>query len=172
MRRLILAATIVAALPLLTLGQTTDKAKRNQDLIREHLERLNRGAVKEATQDFAEDTKNFGRPVGREGIQLVLEDIYSTFPDWRMEIVEMIAEGDSVVVRCKASGTHRGIGKRPVNGGMLVGVEPTQKKFEVQHIHWYKLRAGKIAEHWATRDDLGMMRQLGLLPPAALPNPK
>lgn len=172
MKSAILAGTLTIAVPLLVLSQTTDQVKRNQDLIRQHLERLNRGAVKEATLDFAEDTKNFGRPVGREGIRLVLEDIYNTFPDWRMEIVEMIADGDSVVVRCKVSGTHRGVGKRPVNGGMLVGVEPTQKRFEVQHIHWYKLRAGKIAEHWATRDDVGMMRQLGLLPPAGPANPK
>ncbi len=47
---------------------------------------------------------------------------------------------------------------------MLVGVEPTGKRFEVSHIHWYTLRDGKIVEHYANRDDLGMMRQLGLLP--------
>jgi predicted ester cyclase len=48
---------------------------------------------------------------------------------------------------------------------MLVGVQPTQKHFEVQHIHWYKLRDGKIVAHTANRDDIGMMRQLGLLQP-------
>ena len=84
----------------------------------------------------------------------------------------MIAQGNAVVVRCRVSGTHRGVGKRPVNGGMLLGVEPTQKRFEVQHIHWYQLHDGKIVEHRANRDDIGMMRQLGLLPPAAPPNPR
>ncbi|MGH9791005.1 MAG: ester cyclase [Candidatus Acidiferrales bacterium] len=172
MTRMTVAAAFAVAVPLLTLTQTTDEAKRNQDVIRQHLERLNRGDVKAAALDFAEDTKNFGRPVGREGILRVLEDIYTTFPDWRMEVVEMIAEGDSVVVRCTASGTHRGIGRRAVNGGMLLGVEPTGKRFEVQHIHWYKLRDGKIVEHFATRDDIGMMRQLGLLPPVGLPTAK
>ena len=82
----------------------------------------------------------------------------------------MVAEGDSVVVRCTVSGTHRGVGKRSVNGGMLVAVEPTQKRFEVQHIHWYQLHNGKIVEHRANRDDVGMMRQLGLLPPAKPPD--
>jgi predicted ester cyclase len=47
---------------------------------------------------------------------------------------------------------------------MLVGVPPTGKRFEVSHIHWYTLRDGKIVEHYANRDDLGMMRQLELLP--------
>jgi predicted ester cyclase len=39
-------------------------------------------------------------------------------------------------------------------------------RFEVQHIHMYQLRNGKIVEHFANRDDLGMMQQLGLLPAA------
>jgi predicted ester cyclase len=51
-----------------------------------------------------------------------------------------------------------------VNGGMLVGVPPTGRHFEVQHIHLMQVRGGKIVEHFANRDDLGMMKQLGLLP--------
>ncbi len=170
MKRSLLGAALGLALPLLALGQATDQVKRNQEVIRQHHERLNRGDLKAAILDYAEDTKNQGRPVGRDGLRLVLDDIYTTFPDWRMEIVEMVAEGDSVVVRCTVSGTHRGVGKRSVNGGMLVGVEPTQKRFEVQHIHWYQLHNGKIVEHRANRDDVGMMRQLGLLPPAKPPD--
>ncbi|SRR6266545_2936713 len=175
MRRIIVAAALavlVVAVPLLALSQTKDNVKRNQDVIREYIGILNSGDMKAASMYIAEDSKNFGRPVGREGMRLTLEDIRTTFPDFRLEIMEMVAEGDSVVVRCTFSGTHRGVGKRPVNGGMLVGVEPTQKHFEVQHIHWYRLRDGKIVEHWATRDDIGMMRQLGLLPPVASPNTK
>ncbi len=47
---------------------------------------------------------------------------------------------------------------------MLVGVEPTGKRFEVEHIQWYELRNGEIVDHYAARDDLGMMVQLGLYP--------
>jgi predicted ester cyclase len=171
MKRILVGVALGIAMPLLALGQATDDVKRNQEVIRQHHERLNRGDVQAALLDYAEDTKNHGRPVGRDGLRLVLEDIYTTFPDWRMEILEMVAEKDSVVVRCTVSGTHRGVGKRPVNGGMLVGAEPTQKRFEVQHMHWYRLRDGKIVEHRANRDDLGMMRQLGFLPPATPHNP-
>jgi predicted ester cyclase len=78
-----------------------------------------------------------------------------------VEIEEMAAEGDSVIVRCRVSGTHRGIGRLPVNGGKLVGVEPSGNHFEVQHIHWYKIRDGRFVDHYAVRDDLGMMAQLG-----------
>ena len=101
---------------------------------------------------------------GQEVLSQNLEDIFRTFPDWKMEIVEMVADGDYVVVRCRVSGTHRGIATKRVNGGFLMGVQPTGKHFEVQHIHWYKIRDGKITDHFANRDDLGMTQQLGLLP--------
>jgi predicted ester cyclase len=76
-----------------------------------------------------------------------------------------VAEGEWVVVRCTYSGTHRGTSRFPVDGGMLVRVQPTGRTFEVQHIHMYRVLDGKIAEHFANRDDVGMMRQLGLLSP-------
>ena len=99
-------------------------------------------------------------------MRAVLNDNQSTFPDVQLTIQNSVAEGEWVVVRCTFSGTHRGVGRMPVSGGMLVGVQPTGRHFEVQHIHMYQLRNGKIAEHFANRDDLGMMQQLGLLPAA------
>ena len=95
----------------------------------------------------------------------IVEDIYTTFPDWRQELIDIVAEGDTVVVRSRVCGTHRGVGKLPVNGGLLVGVPPTEKSFIVEHIHWYVMRDGQVVDHYATRDDLGMMRQLGLVTP-------
>ena len=174
MRRIIVSAAFAVIAPLLLseatdLGQTANPEKRNQEVIRRATESMNRGDLKAYVLYFAEDTKNFDRPVGREGIRRSIEDIFTTFPDYRHDIVEMIAKGDSVVVRCKTSGTHRGVGKLSLNGGMLVGVEPTQKRFEVQHIHWNKLRDSKIVDHTANRHDIGMMRQLGLLPAVGLP---
>lgn len=138
--------------------------KQNLDAVRRMTEKMNRGAWQAAALEFAEDTRNHGESVGRAGVRAVLEDIFTTFPDWRMEITEIFADGDWVSVRFRVSGTHRGIGKIPVNGGMLVGVAPTGKRFEVTHIHLFRFRGGKIIDHYANRDDLGMMQQLGLLP--------
>lgn len=131
-------------------------------------EKLNKGDIDAALEFFAENASNHGIPVGREGVRMVLEDIYKTFPDWRFEIAEILAKNDSVIVRTIINGTHLGKGEFPVNGGMLVGAEPTGKTFKAQHIHWYKLRDGKIIEHYANRDDIGMMQQLGLLPETVL----
>lgn len=142
-----------------------EKAERqNLEAVRLMTEKMNRGEWRAAADFFAENARNHGEKVGREGVRAVLEDIFTTFPDWRMEILESVASGDLVSVRYQVSGTHRGVGKIPVNGGMLVGVPATGKRFAVEHIHIFKFADGKIVDHYATRDDLGMMQQLGLLP--------
>jgi predicted ester cyclase len=142
----------------------TQEERLNADVIRQATDAMNRHDIGAYAAYFADDAANFGRSVGREGIRTRIEDIFTTFPDYRHDIVELVSKGDTVVIRNKASGTHLGVGKYPLNGGMLVGVAPTRKHFEIQHIHWFKLSAGKIVSHTANRDDLGMMKQLGLLP--------
>ncbi len=146
----------------------TDSAEgvveRNKSVVRDFQNQMDKGDVQAALLNFAEDAENHGRRVNKQIFRLILEDISRTFPDSKGEIVDIVAEGDSVVTRTKVSGTHKGTGKLPVNGGLLVGVPPTGKHYEVQHIHWFKLRDGKIIAHWANRDDVGMMQQLGLLP--------
>ena len=165
-------ATIVLAAAALALSAgasraaPTNQEKENEAVVLRATEAMNRGDLAAYVSYFAEDMKNFNQPIGREGIRVRIEDIFKTFPDYRHDIIEVVASGDSVIVRCNVSGTHRGVAEYPVNGAMLVGVAPTQKHFQVQHIHWYKVRDGQIVEHTANRDDMGMMRQLGLLPPA------
>ena len=143
-------------------------ASRNAEVIRRYNDVMNTGDISAAVEFYAEDARNHGRPVGREGLRRVLTDIFTTFPDWRTDIVDLAAVGDDVVMLAMVSGTHKGVGRIPVNGGMLVDVPPTGKSFRVQHIHWHTLKGGLIVEHRANRDDIGMMRQLGLLPAAAV----
>ena len=78
----------------------------------------------------------------------------SVFPDHRFDI-EDAADGDTVAVRGTCSGTHE---------GALWDIPPTGERFAVQQSHWFRVSDGKVAEHWAVRDDLGMLRQLGILP--------
>ena len=166
----VIAAMISAPLP----AQPPDETARNRAVIREFHDLINRGEWRKAAELFAPDivhvsgTSATGSNTNSPGMQdrlNVLSDIYTTFPDFRMEIAEMVAEGDTVIARCRVSGTHRGMGKLNVNGGYLVGVPPTAKHFEIIATHGYQLRDGKITLHMASRDDLGMTRQLGLLPP-------
>jgi steroid delta-isomerase-like uncharacterized protein len=141
-----------------------ETAARNAEIVRRFYDALNTGDVAAAVQFFAVDTRNHGRPVGQEGVQRVLSDIRATFPDEHSAIDDLVAVNDAVVVRTTSNGTHTGVGRLPVMGGLLVGVPPTGQGFKVQNIHWWMLKDGLIVEHRANRDDVGMMQQLGLLP--------
>ena len=144
-----------------------DIPSTNIRIIEKQLAEMNRGDWKTALDVYTPDTRNFGRKVGRAVMAKIFQDIYTTFPNFKQEIVEVVAAGDSVIVREKMTGTHDGVGRIPVNGGMLVGVAPTGRHYRIDAIHWYKLKDGKIVDHYAVRDDLAMMQDLGLSPKPA-----
>ena len=142
-------------------------AKHNEALVRKQSDVQNTGDVAATAQFFAENTRNHGVAVGRRGVLRVLTDIFVTFPDFRSDIIDLAAIGDDVIARRIDAGTHRGTANIPFNGGLLVGVPPTGKRFKVQSIHWLTFKDGLIIEHRASRDDIGMMQQLSLLPMTA-----
>jgi predicted ester cyclase len=147
------------------------EATRNRRVVEEFVEAFNRHDREAASLPFARDCLNHGRVAGPEGLRAVLDDIFTRFPDIELTPLTWVVEGEWVTVRCTYGGTHRGVGRLPVDGGMLIGVPPTHRSFTVQHIHMFRLGDGKITEHWANRDDVDMMRQLGLVPPPAMTEP-
>ena len=80
------------------------------------------------------------------------------FPDLRMNIDLILAENDLVAVRWTATGTNTGTGN---------GLPATGKSVKVTGQATFRFVDGKIAEEWASGDSLGIMKQLGLLPPAS-----
>jgi steroid delta-isomerase-like uncharacterized protein len=139
--------------------------KRNEMIVRRHHDAINRGAVDEAALFYAEKVNNNGNLIDRARLRSIIADNARAFPDWNMRIDRLLARGDEVVALITVTGTHNGVSQRPVNGGLYLGVPPNGKRFSVLHTHWFTLKDGLIVEHRATRDDLGMSRQLGLLPP-------
>ena len=119
----------------------------NRSIAEQFNEAFNRGDLDAAASCFSEDCRNHGRKVGRDGVRIVLGEIKINLPDARLTTLTSVAEGERVVVRCTYSGTHRGSSRFPVDGGMLVGVQPTGRTFEVPHIHMYRLLDGKLADH-------------------------
>jgi steroid delta-isomerase-like uncharacterized protein len=107
------------------------------------------------TDDFVNHEAWKGEDPGYEGFRLRLRRLRDAIPDIHMDVHEVLAEGDLVAYRATLSGTHT---------GNLMGVPGTGKTFKVQHIHMLRMRDGKASEHWAARDDLGMMMQLGVIP--------
>ena len=92
---------------------------------------------------------------GPEGFKASARWLRSAFPDYHAELHELVVEGNLVAARLVVSGTHQ---------GEFMGMAPTGRSFSVQHMHMYRIQDGKVAEHWACRDDLGQLAQLGLLP--------
>jgi predicted ester cyclase len=73
-----------------------------------------------------------------------------------MEIEHVVVDGDMTAVLVRTEGTNLG----KINGVIL----PTGRRFTARQSHWFRIEAGLLAEHWATRDDLLMMMQLGVIP--------
>jgi predicted ester cyclase len=164
---LVAAAGLPAGCATLPVQETasTESSEQQSNIaaIRAAIEDRNRNDVPAYVARHSEDFANFGRVIGRARLAEIVRDIITTFPDGRYTIEEIVASRDQVVTRSTFSATHLGIGRLPVNGGMLVGVGPTGRSFSIQHMHWYTLREGLIVAHTACRDDIGMMVQLGLL---------
>ncbi len=79
----------------------------------------------------------------------------SAFPDTHITIEDQIAEGEKVVTRWTARGTHK---------GELMGIPPTGKQVTVTGISISHIVGSKVVESWTNFDVLGMMQQLGVVP--------
>jgi predicted ester cyclase len=140
-----------------------DVALKNKTIMEQIHKRTKTEGLLVQLEYFAEEANNHGFTVTKAQIREVLTDIVNTFPDARLEPLEVIAQGDWVVGRYWFTGTHKGMAIHPyVHYGLLVGVQPTNKMMRVQHIHMFRFENGKIVEHQATRDDVAMVQQLGL----------
>ena len=137
----------------------------NKALVRRlYEEGINRHDAVAAAALYTSDAKNHGHNVGRAGMQKVFDMLFATFADFHYRIDEATAEEDRVVCKVTMTGRHHG---QPTAaqafGGMLNGVAPTGGKVTVLQFHSFRIRGGEIAEHAAVRDDLGMLKQLGLV---------
>ena len=85
--------------------------------------------------------------------------LYRTaFPDLRLTIEDIIAEGETVMARWSCRGTHK---------GDLSGIAPTGKQFSISGVSIARLTNGKMAEGWVNWDAQGLMQQLGVVPELA-----
>jgi steroid delta-isomerase-like uncharacterized protein len=97
---------------------------------------------------------------GPDGIKGVMSMLRSAFPDWRETLDDLIAEGDKVVFRVTGQGTHE---------GEFFGIPATGRQVTMGGLDLVRFEGSRLAEHWANFDQLGLMQQLGAIPPAAQP---
>ena len=96
-----------------------------------------------------------GMPSGPEGIKMLISAYRNAFPDIHFTVDEQIAEGNTVVTRWTAHGTHN---------GELAGLAPTGKSATVVGMGVDRVENGKIVESWGLFDQFGMLQQLGVIP--------
>ena len=123
-------------------------AEENKAMLRRLLDALNTGDMDVVGELFT--------PELAEQAKKGFTAYRSAFPDWREEIVEVVAEEDTVAARLKCSGTHR---------GEMMGIAPTGRHMEVDEVYFLRVQEGKFVEFWGLEDNLTRMRQIGLLAP-------
>jgi len=99
-----------------------------------------------------------GEKPGREGLKGFVSYLRSAIPDLQFTFEQQLAEGDKVVTRWVASGTHL---------GEFIGIPATGKSLSVSGTNIHRVSGGEIQEAWQDWDALGMMQQLGVIPAMA-----
>jgi predicted ester cyclase len=105
---------------------------------------------------FVNHNPGFGLPPTLDGWKQSAAGMRAAFPDMHVHVEDQIAEGDLVVGRFTAHGTHQ---------GELMGIPATGKGVTVGGIYILRFAGGKIVERWEEADFMGMMVQLGVIPP-------
>jgi steroid delta-isomerase-like uncharacterized protein len=105
--------------------------------------------------DFVDHTNPPGMQHGLAGHNAIVALFRAAFPDQWWQIEDLIAEDDKIVARTTMTGTHR---------GDFFGIPPTGRSVTLSGVHIMRVADGRVIEHWGSNDDLGLMRQLGVIP--------
>ena len=136
--------------------QASATLEQNKVLVRRFIDEVflkgDFGAVDELlADDFVPHT--WGKVGGGKAeLKAAIERVSAGLSDPSMTIDDMIAEDDRVVVRLTSHATQT---------GEFMGMPPSGKSYTIDEIHIFRLRDGKVTEHWHQADFMGMMRQLG-----------
>jgi predicted ester cyclase len=124
-----------------------DETTRNKAVVRRLVDEVfNAGRLDAVDEIFA--------PALAPSAKLWIAPFQASFPDMRMEIVDLVAEGETVVGRFTCSGTHL---------GEWLGNAPTGRRFEsVDEVSIFRFEAGQIVDAWGIEDNLARLEQLGL----------
>jgi predicted ester cyclase len=119
----------------------------NKEVVRQLVERV-------INESRTEEVEELFEPSAADHARQDFESFRAAFPDWRMELIELIAEGGTVVAHFKCHGTHQ---------GSWQGAQPTGRKMKVDEVFFFRFRNGRISGMWGLEDTWTRMRQLGLV---------
>ncbi len=134
-------------------------SEENKALYRRYIEEVfNKRNMAFLDENFAPNWVHHD-PAGPEDMETFKQRLtmqLAAFPDFHFTVEDVVAEGDKVAARWTARGTHK---------GELMGIPPTGKQVTIAGIGYIRFQGGKIVEDWTLHDALGMMQQLGVVPP-------
>ena len=139
---------------------TTTSTAHNKDLVETFIQDLFTKGDLDAVDRYLDpafinhDLPFPGAPDGPAGMRLAAAVFREALPDWHSDVDQLVAEGDIVVERFTASGTHR---------GELMGARPTGKTITLAGVNIFRVEGDRIVERWGRLDELGLLRQLGLI---------
>jgi len=119
-------------------------------------EGFNKRDLKVVDEIFDEGFAVNGQRIGREGLRQSMRRFLTAFPDLQVTITDIIAEGDKVGMWYSVQGTHR---------GEFQGVRPTARQVKWSGVDLFRIGGGRIVEARFLDDSLGLLRQLGAMPP-------
>ena len=135
--------------------------EENKEIVRRYIEEAVGQGQLDRTGEFVADSyvrHDPSQPAEVRGLAALTAlnaRLRAPFPDLQLTIEDLLAEGDKVVTRVIARGTHR---------GEFLGLAPTGRPAVATAIVIHRLAGGKIVEEWVQVDTLGMLQQLGALP--------
>jgi steroid delta-isomerase-like uncharacterized protein len=132
--------------------------ERNREIVRRYFDEVvNEGRLEVVDELFSQDVV-FETPIGRfegpDGIRMLVSGFRGGFSDLRVDVEEIVGEGDRLAVRVTTSGT---------NDGDLLGNPPTGKPVSLPFVHFVAFEDGKYHRDQVIYDRLALMEQLGLM---------
>ena len=137
-------------------------ASSNTDIVRAIEEAWDQGRLHDLDQYFASEFDNAqsgtqGLPAGLAGSKIAHQGVMQSFPDRKIELLDLVNGGDQVFVRNRVTGTKTG-------GFPPFGVPANGNSFDFEAWGVYRLADGKVVEHWGMNDAFLLGIQLGAIP--------
>jgi steroid delta-isomerase-like uncharacterized protein len=143
-------------------------AEENKASVRYFLEEAhNKGNLSVVEQLFDANLIVNGHMAGSDAVRQVVTRLRTAFPDLHVTVEDQVAEGDKVSTRRTWHGTHLGALETVIGR-----IPPSGKRVAWTGINLVRFANGKIVEDWISRDDLGLLQQLGVIPPPEQKAPK
>jgi len=124
-------------------------------------ESLDRRDLDAHVKFYASDAKFYGfgpEGLNPNGVKGAMTEFFTAFPDSRMPVDDIIAEGDRVAIRHTFRGTHQ---------APFQGIPATGRSVVVTGITTLRVKNGKVVEGWLHADMFGLLQQLGVVPQSA-----